>query len=166
MAAGGQRQTRAQPAACNGTTGRPLCPEAVHVSQVHLPTFTAFGPESCDAACSSKLLQEERVSEEQDVVAAFFHLADGLLRAAPGMLLPSEQLPPLVAWAGASLRVRSLTACSLPGRACALCVPWHVDLLPLLHPGYSFFLLEYHVHCGAAACRFGKRRLCRRRWSY
>jgi len=47
------------------------------------------------------------VSEEQDTVAAFLQLSDGLLRAAPSALLPSEQLPVLVAWAGASLQVRT-----------------------------------------------------------
>lgn len=47
------------------------------------------------------------MSEEQDMVAAFLQLSDGLLRAAPSALLPSEQLPVLVAWAGASLQVRT-----------------------------------------------------------
>lgn len=64
----------------------------------------------CTTACVESLLfdaaQEDRVSEEQDVVASFLHLVDGLLRAAPGMLLHAEQLPTLVTWACASLRVR------------------------------------------------------------
>lgn len=55
-------------------------------------------------------VKEEAVSEEQDAAAAFFQLSDGLLRVAPGTLLPSDQLPVLIAWAGASLRVRVLTA--------------------------------------------------------
>jgi hypothetical protein len=45
------------------------------------------------------------VSQEQEAVAAFFQLVDSLLRAAPGMVLPAEQLPTFITWACASLRV-------------------------------------------------------------
>jgi hypothetical protein len=50
-------------------------------------------------------VQEHQVSQEQEVVAAFFQLVDSLLRSAPGILLPAEQLPTLITWACASLRV-------------------------------------------------------------
>jgi hypothetical protein len=64
------------------------------------------------------VVQERQVSQEQEVVAAFFQLVDSLLRSAPGILLPAEQLPTLVTWACASLRVWALSyAAALPRAA-------------------------------------------------
>ncbi len=55
------------------------------------------------------------MSQEQEVVAAFFQLVDSLLRSAPGILLPAEQLPTLITWACASLRVWAVSyAAALP----------------------------------------------------
>jgi hypothetical protein len=59
------------------------------------------------------------VSEEQEVVAAFFQLVDSLLRAAPGMLLLAEQLPTFITWACASLPVRPFAHAAASPRAVA-----------------------------------------------
>ena len=66
------------------------------------------------------VVQEHQVSQEQEVVAAFFQLVDSLLRAAPGVLLPAEQLPTFMTWACASLRVCPLGCTAAAPRAALL----------------------------------------------
>ena len=99
------------------------------------------------------------MSQEQEVVAAFFQLVDSLLRAAPGVLLPAEQLPTFMTWACASLRVCPLGCAAAAPRAAPL------DLDCKLSRLFAVCCCCKATHPFCIACRSGSRHQCQQLWN-